>query len=126
TLERASGGRVKVLEKDDSFTQADTENYLCIMLVRLAATNRTNNKEFLKIFRDASKYTSFFPEPDDYTANNALLAAHPDLETNDLGDATPFIGVSVKQSLVNTLKILSPVVVIDEGHKAYSENTRNS
>src|SRR5699024_2338156 len=50
TLERASGGRVKVLEKDDSFTQADTENYLCIMLVRLAATNRTNNKEFLKIF----------------------------------------------------------------------------
>lgn len=126
TLERASGGRVKVLEKDDPFTQADTENYLCIMLVRLAATNRTNNKEFLKIFRDTGKYTRFFPEPDDYTANNTLLAVYPDLETNDLGDAGTFAGVSVKQSLVNTLKMLRPVVVIDEGHKAYTDNTRNS
>lgn len=126
TLERASGGRVKVLEKDDPFTKADTENYLCVMLVRLAATNRANNKEFLKIFRDAGKYTSFFPEPDDYTANNDLLNVHPDLETNDLGDAGAFAGVSVKQSLVNTLKMLRPVVVIDEGHKAYSDNTRES
>lgn len=126
TLERASGGRVKVLEKDDPFTKADTENYLCIMLVRLAATNRANNKDFLKIFRDAGKYTSFFPELDDYTANNALLNEYPDLETNDLGDAGAFAGVSVKQSLVNTLKMLRPVVVIDEGHKAYSDNTRDS
>ena len=47
--ERASGGRVKVFEKDDPFTKADTENYLCVMLVRLAATNRSSNKEFLKI-----------------------------------------------------------------------------
>lgn len=126
TLERASGGRVKVLEKDDPFTKADTENYLCVMLVRLAATNRASNKEFLKIFRDAGKYTSFFPEPDDYAANNALLNAYPDLETNDLGDAGAIMGISVKQSLVNTLKMLRPVVVIDEGHKAYSDNTRES
>jgi type III restriction enzyme len=126
TLERASGGRVKVLEKDDPFNKADTENYLCVMLVRLAATNRTNNKDFLKIFRDAGKYTSFFPEVDDYNANNALLNKHPDLETNDLGDAGAIIGLSVKQSLVNTFKMLRPVVVIDEGHKAYSENTRDS
>lgn len=126
TLERASAGRVKVLEKDDPFTQADTENYLCVMLVRLAAANRANNKEFLKIFRDAGKYTSFFPEPDDYTANNDLLHVHSDLETNDLGDASAFADVSVKHSLVNTLKMLRPVIVIDEGHKAYSDNTRDS
>lgn len=126
SLERASGGRVKVLEKDDPFNKADVENYLCIMLVRLAATNRANNKEFLKIFRDAGKYTSFFPEPDDYNANNALLNQHPDLEANDLEDIGAFTGVSVKQSLVNTLKMLRPVVVVDEGHKAYSDNTRTS
>lgn len=126
TLERASGGRVKVLEKDDPFTKADTENYLCVMLVRLAATNRTNNKEFLKIFRDAGKYTSFFPELDDYTANNALLNEYPDLERNDLADGGAIVGISVKQSLVNTLKMLRPVIVIDEGHKAYADNTRAS
>lgn len=125
-LERASGGRVKVLEKDDPFTKADVENYLCVMLVRLAATNRTNNKEFLRIFRDTGRYTSFFPEADDYAGNNTLLNAYPDLETNDLVDAGAFAGVSIKQSLVNVLKMARPVVVIDEGHKAYSEDTRKS
>lgn len=126
SLERASGGRVKVLEKDDPFNSGDVENFLCVMLVRLAATNRTSNKEFLRIFRDAGRYTSFFPEADDYAANNALLNAYPDLETNDLGDAGAIVGVSIKQSLVNALKMLRPVVVIDEGHKAYSDNTRDS
>lgn len=125
-LERASGGRVKVLEKDDVFSKADAENCLCVMLVRLAATNRANNKDFLKIFRDAGKYTSFFPEVDDYSANNALLEIYKDLERNDIGDEGPLTGVSVKHSLVNVLKMLRPIVVIDEGHKAYSENTRAS
>lgn len=126
SLERASGGRVKVLEKDDPFNRGDVENYLCVMLVRLAATNRVNNTEFLRIFRDAGRYTSFFPEADDYAANNTLLNTYPDLETNDMGDAGAMVGVSIKQSLVNTLKMLRPVVVIDEGHKAYSDNTRSS
>ncbi|MBL8639797.1 MAG: DEAD/DEAH box helicase family protein [Alphaproteobacteria bacterium] len=126
SLERASGGRVKVLEKDDPFTKSDTENFLCVMLVRLAATNRKNDTQFLKIFRDAGRYATFFPESDDYTANNALLNAYPDLEVNNMADAGAIVGVSIKQSLVNTLKMLRPVVVIDEGHKAYSENTRES
>lgn len=123
-LERASGGRVKFMEKDDSFSKADTDHYLCIMLVRLAAANRATGKDFLKIFRDSGKYTGFFPEVDDYNANNALLNLFPDLEVNDFADAGAFAGISIKQSLVNVLKICRPVVVIDEGHKAYSENTR--
>ena len=32
-LERASGGRVKLLQKDDRFTQQDVEDYLCVMLL---------------------------------------------------------------------------------------------
>lgn len=126
SLERATGGRVKVLEKDDGFNLSDIQNYLCVMLVRLAATNRANNKEFLKIFRDAGRYTSFFPEVDDYNGNKALIENYRDLETNDIGDETGFLGVSVKHSLVNVLKMVRPVVVIDEGHKAYSDNTRTS
>ena len=38
-LERASGGRVKLLEKDDLFTRADVANYLCVMLLMLPAAN---------------------------------------------------------------------------------------
>lgn len=126
SLERASGGRIKVFEKDDPITTFDIQNYLCVMMVRLAAANRTTNKEFLKIFRDAGKYISFFPEVDDYTANNELLKQYPDLEVNDIGDTGAFAGVSVKHSLLNLLKMLRPMVIIDEGHKAYSDNTRQS
>ena len=32
-LERASGGRVKLLEKGDSFTKQDVDEYLCVMLM---------------------------------------------------------------------------------------------
>ena len=53
-LERASGGRVKLLQKDDRFTKQDIENHLCVMLLMLPAANRNRNKEFLKIFRDSS------------------------------------------------------------------------
>ena len=70
--------------------------------------------------------TSFFPEVDDYTANNALLDIFRDLKRNYIGDEGPLTGISVKHSLVNVLKMLRPLVVIDEGHKAYSENTRES
>ncbi|HBH26975.1 MAG TPA: restriction endonuclease subunit R [Rhodospirillaceae bacterium] len=125
-LERASGGRVKIVYKDDALCRADVDNYLCVMLVRLAATNRNKSKEFLRIFRDAGRYRSFFPPVDDYLENNALLQAHGDLERHDLADAGAIPNVSVKQSLVNVLKMVRPVVVIDEGHKAYSENTREA
>ena len=39
-LERASAGRVKMLEKDDLFNRDDIVNYLCVMLLMLPATNR--------------------------------------------------------------------------------------
>ena len=60
-LERGSRGRVKVLEKDDLFTAADVEHYLCVMLISLQSANRKNNKEFLKMFQDSGRYMSFFP-----------------------------------------------------------------
>ena len=50
-LEMASGGRVKLLEKDDLFTRGDAENYLCIMLLMLPAANRQRGRDFLRMFR---------------------------------------------------------------------------
>lgn len=125
SLERASGGRVKVFEKDDPLFKADVENYLCVMLVRLAAANRQSGNEFLKIFRDSGKYTSFFPEVDAPLANEQFRSIFPDLHINDLADAGPHM-LSIKHSLLNVLKISRPIVVVDEGHKAYSDNTRTS
>ena len=64
-LERASGGRVKLLEKDDLFTRADVANYLCVMLLMLPAANRQKGREFLRMFRDSGRYPTLFPDSDD-------------------------------------------------------------
>ena len=124
-LERASGGRVKLLQKDDRFTKQDIENHLCVMLLMLPAANRNRNKEFLKIFRDSSGYASFFPVEDDLREHQALSEKHPDLETaEDDQTAQPRLvrnpkDALIKQSLFNVLKLLRPTVILDEAHKAY-------
>ncbi len=118
-LERISGGKVKLLQKTDRFTKQDIENYLCIMMLMLPSANRQKNKNFLKIFRDSGGYTSFFPEQDDSTANKILSEQHPDLEKSNSGD-------SVKQSLINVLKLIRPTVILDEAHKAYGKNDDNN
>ena len=69
-LERISGGKVRLLQKDDRFTRQDIESRLCVMMLMLPSANRQKGKDFLKIFRDSGGYTSFFPEQDDITANH--------------------------------------------------------
>ena len=116
-LERASGGRVKILEKDDLFTQADITNYLCVMLLMLPAANRQKGKEFLRMFRDSGRYPTFFPDSDDALGDGELLNRYPDLER--ASDNGP-----VKHSLYNVFKMLRPVVILDEAHKAYGMRLR--
>ena len=113
-LERASGGRVKMLEKDDSFTAADIAHYLCVMLLMLPAANRRKGREFLRMFRDSGRYPTLFPDSDDPLGDGRLLRRYPELErTSD--------GGPVKHSLFNVFKMLRPVVVLDEAHKAYGK-----
>ena len=118
-LERISGGKVKLMQKDDRFTRQDVENQLCIMMLMLPSANRQKGKDFLKIFRNSGSYTSFFPEQDDSRANHALSERHPDLEKNDTGG-------SVKHSLINVLKLIRPTVILDEAHKAYGPNDKTN
>lgn len=127
-LERASGGRVKFFEKGAALAPQDTDNYLCVMLMMLQASNR-KTKDVLKMFQDASGYTDFFPDVDDYAALNAFWRATPNLDRYDLGDdlkPTVNTGLAIKQSLGNTLRVLRPMIVVDEGHKAYSDGARDT
>ncbi len=118
-LERASAGRVKMLEKDDSFNSNDTANYLCVMLLMLPATNRQRGREFLRMFKDSGRYPSFFPDGDDLLSDGRMMETYPDLECN-------FEGGTIKHSLFNVFKILRPVVVLDEAHKAYGAKRREA
>ncbi len=119
TLERISGGKVKLLQKDERFTRQDIESRLCVMMLMLPSANRQKGTDFLKIFRDSGGYTSFFPEQDDAAANRSLSERHPDLEKNESGDW-------VKQSLINVLKLIRPTVILDEAHKAYGTNDESN
>ena len=111
-LERASAGSVKMLEKDDPFNRDDIANHLCVMLLMLPAANRQKGKEFLRMFKDTGKYPSFFPDSDDIFGDAHMRNEYPDLECHKKTGL-------VMQSLFNVFKMLRPVVILDEAHKAY-------
>lgn len=129
-LERASGGRVKMLEKGDAFTRRDVEGQLCVMLLMLPSAAR-KSKETLRLFRDSGRFTSFFPVEDDSETNRKLWEQVRNLDINDLAEMGWKDGIvpgslSIKQSLGNTLRLVRPVIVVDEGHKAYSATARDT
>jgi type III restriction enzyme len=123
-LEVASGGRLKLLEKGSDFNRADVDNGLAVMLLMLQSARKAKPEsevKALKVFRESGRYVSFFPEGDDVVAALALKARVPNLETNDLASGVP---QSVVQSLGNTLRLIRPMIVLDEGHTAYSVDRR--
>ncbi|MFN4806294.1 MAG: DEAD/DEAH box helicase [Akkermansiaceae bacterium] len=119
TLERASGGRVKLLRKGDTFSKSDVENYLCVFVMMMAAAARELTDP-LKMFQDSGRYPGFFPPEDDFEAQKELLKLVPNLGTLDLAEGAWGGGPTVKQSLGNVLCLARPTVILDEGHKAFS------
>lgn len=118
-LEKASGGRLKLLEKADLFTASDVEHYLCVMLIMLPALNRHREKDFLRMFRDSGRYPTFFPDDDDSLANDRLRDAYPGLHPKK-GNGP------IRRSLANVFKMLRPVIILDEAHKAYGKAEEES
>ncbi|MFN0313954.1 MAG: DEAD/DEAH box helicase [Burkholderiales bacterium] len=119
TLERASGGRVKLLRRGDSFSKTDVENYLCVFVMMMAAAARKET-DVLKMFQDSGRYPGFFPQEDDFEAQKELLKLVPNLDTLDLAEGAWGGGPTVKQSLGNVLCLARPTVILDEGHTAFS------
>lgn len=113
-LDRAAAGRVRILEKADRLDARDVESQLCIMLLMLQSANR-DTQESLKMFQDRGDVHGFFPPEGDQLAHRAAINATPNLAAYD--DIFPM----VKDSLGNALRIIRPVVVLDEGHKAVSD-----
>lgn len=117
-LDKAAAGRVKFLEKDDRLDRRDLESHLCVMLLMLQAANR-DDKKTLRLFKDRGNVHGFFPVADDFDAHHELLRAisnliaYADQDPNNLGSI-------VQDSLGNALRYIRPVVVMDEGQKAYS------
>ncbi|MDE0607856.1 MAG: DEAD/DEAH box helicase family protein [Acidimicrobiaceae bacterium] len=120
-LDLSSGRRTLILEKNRVFTPSDVEENLCVLLLMLPSANR-QTKETLRMFRDAGGFDQFFPPDDDPIAHAELLGANPNLDTFEQSSG-PW-GRLIKTSLGNTVRLLRPLIILDEGHKAYSDNAK--
>ena len=124
-LNVAGAGRVKVLEKNSPLTRLDVDSHLCVMLLMLQSASR-QSKETLKFFRDRGSVLGFLPPEDDIEAHWALLTQVPNLDAysawgSSAAEARAQKGSIVKSSLGNVMRLLRPMVVIDEGHHAYTD-----
>ncbi len=122
-LDISSGGRTLIKEKTEMFNRLDVDENLVVLMLMLPSANR-QNKETLKVFRDQGGFTDFFPREDDFEGHKKLKELIPNLDcfTTEID----LFGTQVKTSLGNTLKVLRPLVVIDEGHRAYGELARET
>ena len=113
-LDRAAAGHVQIMEKTDRLNARDVETNLCVMLLMLQSANK-ENKETLKIFRDRGNVHGFFPPEGEQQAHEEALR-----RTRNL-DGYHGMFPMVKDSPGNALRIIRPVVVVDEGHRAISD-----
>lgn len=129
-LNVAGAGRVKILDKNSPLSRLDVDSHLCVMVLMLASAAR-QSKETLRFFRDRGNVLGFLPREDDVEAHWTLLGRVPNLDVYAPwgGDdekaqaaARRQKGSIVKSSLGNAMRLLRPMVVIDEGHHGYTEN----
>ena len=114
-LNPAFRGRVKILQKGERITRQMVDESLCIMVMMLQSSNR-KTKEALKVFKARGDCQGFFPLESDYEKNKLLKEQIPNLDI--YGGRMMTV---IKNSLGNMLRIIKPVIVLDEQHKAVSE-----
>jgi len=125
-LNVAGAGRVKILEKNSPLSRLDVDGNLCVMVLMLASAAR-QSKETLRFFKDRGNVLGFLPAEDDVEGHWDLLGQVPNLDVyapwgQSQEGARAQKGSIVKSSLGNVMRLLRPVVVMDEGHHAYTEN----
>lgn len=119
-LDIASANRTLILEKTRKFRPEDVAENLCVLLLMLPSANR-ETKETLRMFRDSGGFERFFPRDGDHRGHAELLKRVPNLDTFGEGEGGLWKR-QIKTSLGNTLRLLRPIVILDEGHKGYSKN----
>lgn len=123
-LDIESGGRVRILEKESPLHWQDLRGQLCVMLLMLPSANREDAVNKLRLFRDRGSVNGFLPAEDDLPAHQALKRQVPNLDHVDQGDVfggdETQVG-QIRSSLGNALRLMRPMIVMDEGHKAFGD-----
>lgn len=119
-LDDIARGNVKIVTKKDTFTPQDIQNGLAILVMMLQSFSVDDlNREDRKFFQDDGRFPDFFPSESNRDKQKSLYHQFPNVDLS--GDLDAMLPGSVKTSLGNVVKILEPLVILDEGHRAKSE-----
>ena len=114
-LDRAAAGRVQIMEKSDRLDAREIETNLCVMLLMLQSANR-QTRETLKMFQDRGDVHGFFPDEGEQQVHRAMIERSRNLDAYE-----SIMFTMIKDSLGNALRVIRPLVVLDEGHRAISD-----
>ena len=119
-LDSISGHRVKVITKTDRFSPLDVKENLVILVMMLQSFSRDKFKKAdLKFFQDNGKFDEFFPLETSQKKQQGLYEQYPNLDL--CREFHSLLGGEIKTSFGNVVKILEPLIILDEGHKAKTE-----
>jgi len=116
-LDQCSGNKTLIVEKGQPLRRQDVEGNLVIFMLMMGSASRTS-RENLKIFQDSGAYIDFFPQDNQYSEHQNLLEDIPNL---DCISDTLFNKKIVKTSLGNIVRILNPLIIVDEFHTMFSD-----
>jgi type III restriction enzyme len=123
-LDIASAGKTIIMERAERLTPEDIAQNLVILVLMLPAANR-KIKETLKMYMDNGSYTDFFPDDDHLQQHNEILEKFRNLDVFD-DQTNIFYRRQIKTSLGNVLKVLQPIIILDESQKAYSDGAKET
>ena len=112
-LDQVSGNRTLIVEKGRVLRQQDVQENLVIMMLMIQSASRESNK----LFSD-SGYVDFFPEENRTDLHRQLLEEIPNL---DHTDESLFGHLQIKTSLGNVIRLLSPLIIVDEFHAMFGD-----
>src|SRR3989344_349608 len=122
-LDQCSGGNTFILEKGQRLNTQDIEENLVLLFVMIQSISRKNAKEALKVFQDSCGYESFFPPDSRYDLHKQIMEQMPNLDViSDADSAFP----QIRTSLGNAIRMSKSFIIIDEIHKAFSEQARQT
>jgi len=122
-LDQCSGGNTLIVEKGQKLTEQDLKENLVVLFVMIQSISRANAKEALKVFQDSGGYESFFPADNRFDLHKQLIEQIPNLDVFSGADsAMP----QIRTSLGNAIRITHPLILIDEIHKVFSDQARNT
>lgn len=123
-LDQCSGGNTLILEKGQRLTATDLAENLVVLFVMIQSISRQNGKDALKVFQDSGGYDSFFPADHRYDLHETLVRQVPNLDL--VNDVTRSAQPIVRTSLANAIRLMRPLMLIDEIHKVFSETARKT